>query len=216
MAKSKTELETEKLSLEINGLKTEQKYHLLQLVFSIIQSLSIIAGLLFALNEFVFKDREQQNNKVKTTLEYIDKTSDSAFIRAKDSLRYFRELAFAIPLGATNEDSMFNAVSERFEKATFPLSHYYNILENGIEKRYFDKELAFAFLGNEVYESIDLLGELQSRQGGLQTKVTYATPNYKGFKGMIAFWLKTRPDIDTKRYAGPQYDLDKPYPQKFE
>jgi len=205
---SKTELEIRKLELEIHSLAKSDRRDRLKFVIDFIQGLSIIVGVIIAINEFVLKDRESENQKSKVTLEYIQKVSDKEIIAALDSLKYFRDISYEMPVDDSREDSLFQSISLRFDKATIRLSHYYNVLHEGIVSGYLDKNISNAFLAYDVRETIEVLSELQSRHGGLQTK--RMTPNYKRFKGLIEFYIDCYRINGEKLKEVPKYDLDSP------
>lgn len=133
------ELENRKLEIEIQYLVKSDKRNRLKLVIDFIKLLSIITLLMISINEFVLKDRESENQVSKVTLEYVQKISDKEIIEAIDSLKYFRDISFAIPVDDNRGDSLFQSISLRFDKATMSLSHYYNVLQQGIVSGYFDK-----------------------------------------------------------------------------
>jgi hypothetical protein len=205
-----TDLEKKKLELEIQSLIKSNRRDRFKFFVDLIQGLSIIVGVIIAINEFVLKDRESENQKSKVTLEYVQKITDKEIVAAKDSLRLYKELCYAMPLEDKREDSLFENISNRFDKGTMNLSHYYNVVHEGIVAGYLDKDICNAFLAYDVRESIDILSELQSRHYGLNSKLI--TPDYKRFKGLIEFYIdcyKVKGD-DLKRV--PKYDLDKPIP----
>jgi hypothetical protein len=63
MKPSKEELEIEKLSLEIHEQKRTMKFGYAKLFIDAIQGLSIVVGIIFAINEFILNDREGRNQK---------------------------------------------------------------------------------------------------------------------------------------------------------
>jgi hypothetical protein len=208
MEKTKEELEKEKLRLEIDQLRKSIKLGAIAKWTSIIQALSVIIGIAFALNEFVFKDREATNNRTKATLDFLSKISDKDFRRAEDSLILYHDLAYAMPKDDKREDSLFSNLADRLPKGTFELCNFYNILENGIQQGYFDQVLCASYLSYDVASNIDVLGELQSRHNGLSSKKT--VPDYKSFKGLISFYIRINNITPGKLKNVPKYDLDKP------
>ena len=209
-----TELEQKKLELEIDALEKNKANNKTKFWIEIIQGLSIIIGVFIAFNEFVLKDRESENQKSKVTLEYIQKAADIDINAAKDSLKFYRDFAFSIPVKDSadfRQDSIYNNITIRFEKSTIRLCHYYNVLYEGINSDYFDKKICMAFLSSDVRDLIDILSEFQSRVGAPGEKSYHNYPNYKSFRGMIEFYILCYPD-KTKKYENyPQYDIDLPY-----
>jgi hypothetical protein len=202
------DLEKQKDQSETRALKVTKRRDTIRFIVEILQGLSIIAGVILAVNEFVLKDRESQNQRSKVTLEYVRKATDQEILAARDSLRYFRDVCYAMPVGDPKEDSLFEAVFPRFDKATMPLSHYYNVLNSGIVSGYFDRQICNTFLAADLNEIIDLLSELQSRHDGFGRKGI--TPDYKRFKGLILFFIQSNNIQERDLENVPQYDLNKP------
>lgn len=201
-------LENQKLELEIQSLVKSDKRSRYKLIIDFIQGLSIIVGIIIAINEFVLKDRESENQVSKVTLEYVQKISDKEIIAAIDSLKKFRDISFAMSVDNNLEDSLFQSISLRFDKATMSLSHYYNVLQEGIVSGYFDKNICNAFLAYDVRETIYVLSELQARHGGLDTKKII--PDYKRFKGLIEFYIDCYQIKGEKLKEVPKYDRNLP------
>jgi len=216
MAKSKLDLEKEKLQLEIDQLAKTIRVGTVQKWISIIQAFSVVIGIFFALNEFVFKDRKAANNKTKATLDFLKRISDSSFRNSEDSLLLYHDLVFVLPISTNRTDSLrrdsvFSSVANRFSKGTFDLCNFYNILENGIEQGYFDQKLSAAYLSYDVNKNIDILEELQATHNGIGNKTAMPIPDYKQFKGLIDFYLRVSDvPIAARKYL-PQYDLGKPF-----
>lgn len=207
------ELEKEKLELEINALQKGKARDKIKFWLDFIQGLSIIVGIFIAFNEFVLKDRESETQKSKVTLEYIQKAADKDIIAAKDSLKFYRDFCFQMPVKDSDnlqQDSIFNDITKRFEKSTIRLCHYYNILNEGIKSDYFNRKTCIAFLSSDVDDLTDILSEFQSRVGQPGEKSYHDYPNYKNFKGMIEFYILCFPDKAKKYKSFPQYDIDLP------
>ncbi|HEY4322663.1 MAG TPA: hypothetical protein VGN20_01725 [Mucilaginibacter sp.] len=208
--KSKEELEREKLQLEVDQLQKSNRLNWLEKWATIIQASSVIIGIAFALNEFVFKDREATNNRTKYTLDFLNRVADKDFRKSEDSLVRYHDLAYAMSVNNRREDSLFTSLAERLPKETFELCNFYNILENGIERGYFDEQLCASYLTFDVERNINILGELQARHNGLQSK--RIVPNYNGFKGLIDFYVRINHIMSKKdKDMTPQYDIDKPF-----
>lgn len=182
-----SELEIRKLDLEIQALETASRRGFIIYLINLVQGVSIIVGILIAINEFILKDREAVNQKSKITIEYIQKVEDREIILSKEALQSFRDSCYAVPVGNPREEILFRIITAKFDKATMNLAHFYNVLNDGIKSGFFDKKISQAFLAADVKETIHLLDELQSRHYGINTKLS--VPNYIKFKGMIEFYI---------------------------
>lgn len=105
-----SELETKKLQLEIQALENTSRRDRIKFIVDLIQGMSIIVGIFIAINEFLLKDRESENQKSKVTLEYVQKIADVEIATAKDSLKYFRDLSFEMSIDNPREDSLFRSM----------------------------------------------------------------------------------------------------------
>lgn len=211
LKKSLESREGQKLDLEIDALKKEKRRSWITFVMQMTQGFVVILGIFFAYKEFVLKDRESINLKTKLTLEYVQKIGDSAVVMASNMLQVYRDSAYGLPVtdGDSTEIAFFSNLADRFPQKTFALAHFYNTLESGISSGYFDKEICFAFLSNDVSNSVSILSELQSRHYGLESKIP--KPDYRRFKGMIDFYIACNKGNAIDPKSVPQYDINKPY-----
>jgi hypothetical protein len=206
--RTKNQLENEKLRLEVIQLKKSIKQTGLQKWLSIIQVVGIVIGVAFGLNEFVFKDKEIQNHRIESTLDYLGKYGDNTISKAEDTLAEYRHLAFTV--SNKSKDSLFSAIAQRFNRGTYALSNYYSVLQAGIESGQFDKQLCEAFLYDKLDRHIDILYDLQSQHNGLDKKMVI--PGYRAFKGMVDFYLARKGIYEDMHWGCPQYGIQAPFP----
>lgn len=204
------ELEKEKLQLEISLLKKKASKRWF-FVFQLIQMIAVILATVFALDEFVFKSREKEQTRISVTLDYISKVSDPIISISRDSLQKYQEMVYHT-YSKKQFDSVFNKIDQGFERTTAPLSNYYNILQSGMDKGYFDKEMCYALLDPIATSDIELLKFIQMQHHGMRND--RVKPNYTNFKGLITFYVQIQRADSTKYFSEqnvPHYDIDKPF-----
>lgn len=217
-SQDKQALELEKLQLEITEQKRNIKFAGLRQALEVVQGLSIIAAIIFGVNEFILKDRDGKNQETQITLNYINNLTTEDVASAHKSLIEARDLSFATPIPDDNadetdkifiqDDQMRREINENFVEKTFALCHFYNVLNQGIKTGLFNQELAEAFLAQHVKQSIDVLGEIQSRLGSPGDKTSH--PDYYNFEGMIEFYIRCYQIKNEEWDKLPNYDIGKP------
>jgi hypothetical protein len=209
-SKEKDFLDFEKVRLEIKFVNSNVKKRNWLFLLTILQSAAVIAGIWVSVYSFVKKNHEDSDNKIKATLDYVNKLYDPIIKRSQDSLDYFDKLVSQTY--DKSRDSLFGVIRERFDRVVSPLTSYYNILQSGIEKGYFDKDLSEALLNNETTKYIYILDHLQS---GNDSTFSVNSPDYEKFKGLITFYIAVQDTSgDVTRQMFPRYEYDKPFPYK--
>jgi hypothetical protein len=186
-----------KAELELNELRQRIRFDKIRLVLSFLQAAAVVVGIGFAVSEFVIKDRDAKNQRVRATLDYYEKMTSGPIVSAKEALIEYRELAYQTPVPygePPDEDhlrrdlAMRRTIAENFHKDTAALGSYFDILLSGVEKGIFEKGLVSVLFVDEAYTIFNLLDELRGRMGGPHTKLP--APRMQHFKSLEEFHKK--------------------------
>ncbi|HWM92196.1 MAG TPA: hypothetical protein VN493_15635, partial [Thermoanaerobaculia bacterium] len=118
----------------------EQSGSRLEATARIIQTVAVVAGIVFGIHEFVIKDRDHDRQLLDLTIQQADRLRSDEVKESQRKLNDFRELAFGTPVSA-EDIHMRLKVAEQFQLETRDLAHFYALIHRCTEAGFCNRDL---------------------------------------------------------------------------
>lgn len=140
----------------------------IQLLSTLAQTVTIILGVAFAVNEFVLKNRAAENDKIKLSLELVAKSGSESVQKSRRDTKALNERVLGFPDGEAENKEVRNIAWDHYGPATADLRAYYRTVNSCVVSGACSKPVLLLILCNDAEENEMLLAEIQSRVANRQ------------------------------------------------